>query len=50
MDWGRFMRAVGAEHIETLETKRKMHLGQMDKFSESEWNEIIEHDRLAYGE
>lgn len=46
MDWGRLLRAIEAEHVEQLETRRSAYLaGKIEKLSSEEWERIAEHDR-----
>lgn len=50
MDWGRFLRAVDAERIESIERRRLLFLNdkaKADILDDDEWAQIDEHDEMV---
>jgi hypothetical protein len=46
INWGRFMRAIGAERIETIENRRRLYLAKKVKdLTPDEWAAIGQHDK-----
>ncbi len=52
IDIGRFMRAVQAERMESVEERRKAYLkdSKATKLTDAEWEQIDYHERLLSGE
>ena len=46
MDWGRFMRAIEAQHIERMEERRERGIEKPDSLTPDDWQIIAEHDEL----
>lgn len=45
MDWMRFLRALDAEQIESIEERRLAYLGKkISELRSEEWERIAEHD------
>lgn len=50
MDWGRFERALAAEHVESIERRRRLYnedKAKSDVLTDDEWAVVAEHDEWA---
>jgi hypothetical protein len=48
INYGRFLRAVEAERMETLERRRTLYLeGKVEQLSADEWERVMAHDAMV---
>lgn len=46
MDWGRYLRAMEAQHMGEIEAKRDAQIAGNTKLTPDEWEQVMAHDAL----